>query len=73
MNLRTQVVRAPFVILLVAIAGCSRTVENADHVAGIQALMEGTPAWVEKGRLGTRLWKIEQQSERRASAFCDQH
>jgi murein L,D-transpeptidase YcbB/YkuD len=48
-------------ILLVAITGCSRKVDNADHVAGIRALTEGTPAWVEKGRLGTRLWKIEQQ------------
>ena len=40
--------------------GCSRSVDNSEHVTGIRAAVSQTPAWVDEGALGKRLWKIEQ-------------
>jgi murein L,D-transpeptidase YcbB/YkuD len=46
---------------LVLAAGCSKKFDNAQHAPALEALVAGTPAWVDKTPLGKRLWKVEQQ------------
>jgi murein L,D-transpeptidase YcbB/YkuD len=54
--------RAALVALaLVATVACAPKVENSQHADGIRAVVASTPAWVDKSKLGARLWKIEQQ------------
>ena len=52
---------AALVVIAVVTAACGRRVENADHVPGIKAIVESTPAWVDDTTLGKKLWAIEQQ------------
>jgi murein L,D-transpeptidase YcbB/YkuD len=40
---------------------CHRTVDNAQNATAMRAAVSRTPAWVDKTRLGRRLWAIEQQ------------
>jgi murein L,D-transpeptidase YcbB/YkuD len=41
-------------------AACQSNIDNAEHKQELQALVGRTPAWVDRGALGKRLWKIEQ-------------
>jgi murein L,D-transpeptidase YcbB/YkuD len=49
------------ITLIVSAPACSRKVDNAVHVEGIRAQVESTPPWVERSRLGKRLWQIERE------------
>lgn len=49
-------------ILLASVAAaCGGKLDNTQHVAAIQGIVESTPAWVVDTTLGKRLWTIEQQ------------
>ena len=45
--------------LTLGVSACSGKVENTQHVAGIQQVVSGSPAWVDQSPLGKRLWTIE--------------
>jgi murein L,D-transpeptidase YcbB/YkuD len=51
---------AVFVLTAFA-AACSSKVDNSQHVDAIRRTVEGSPAWVDRGALGKRLWQIERQ------------
>ncbi len=59
----TRVLRAAVtaIALSALAAACSSKVDNSQHVTGIRQTVEGTPSWVDRGELGTRLWQIERQ------------
>jgi murein L,D-transpeptidase YcbB/YkuD len=50
-----------FVAVVLIAAGCSQKIDNAQHAEAIKAVVASMPAWVERGPLGTRLWKIERE------------
>ena len=53
---------APGIVALTVLVGaCSSKVDNAQHTAGLTAIVESTPSWVDDSPLGQRLWKIEQE------------
>jgi murein L,D-transpeptidase YcbB/YkuD len=57
-------IRAFPVLVLVACVlatACAERVDNTRHASAIQALLEGTPAWIEPSPLGRRLWAIERE------------
>jgi murein L,D-transpeptidase YcbB/YkuD len=45
-------------LICAAVAACGR-VDNTEHVEGIKAATSSTPAWIDRDRLGQRLWTIE--------------
>src|SRR5262245_35927136 len=53
-----RAVCATFVVLSAA-CDFSPKVENSKHAPAIQRLVRSTPAWVDRGRLGSSLWKTE--------------
>jgi murein L,D-transpeptidase YcbB/YkuD len=42
-------------------AACDKRVDSVEHKEALHAFVSSTPAWVERGALGKRLWKIEEQ------------
>lgn len=53
--------RLPVLVLAVVfVSACSPKIESEAHVAGIRAIAESTPQWVDRGALGKRLWAIQQ-------------
>ena len=61
MKMRRALAASLIGILVPILTACAEKVDNADHAAGIRALVRSQPAWVEKGRLGRQLWAIERQ------------
>jgi murein L,D-transpeptidase YcbB/YkuD len=51
--------RALLVVVSVIASACAQTIDNTQHAAGIRAIVESTPRWVDRTPLGTRLWKME--------------
>jgi len=47
--------------VLAASVACHRApqVDNSQHAPAIQRLVSSTPAWVDRGRMGSALWKAE--------------
>jgi murein L,D-transpeptidase YcbB/YkuD len=52
---------AASVTLLAFAIGCSSKVENSQHVDAIRQVVEGSPKWVGRSGIDTRLWRIEQE------------
>jgi murein L,D-transpeptidase YcbB/YkuD len=46
---------------LAGVVACHRTpqVDNSQHVPGIRRVVGSTPAWIDRDRLGSTLWKAE--------------
>ena len=40
---------------------CQSRVDNTEHKEALRAVVSSTPAWVDRGALGKRLWKVQQQ------------
>ena len=68
--------RAFVTFALAAVMACNRgpQVDNSRHAAAIQRIVASTPAWVDRDRLGTKLWKAERDfyaSRRNLPAWLD--
>ena len=61
--MKIRALRAAVLLFCIAVLGtaCRQRVDNAVHKESLQALVSGTPSWVDRGALGKRLWKIEEQ------------
>jgi murein L,D-transpeptidase YcbB/YkuD len=49
------------VAALVLTSACATKVDNAQHAAALKAVLDGTPGWVGKTAVETRLWKVERE------------
>jgi murein L,D-transpeptidase YcbB/YkuD len=60
----TPLLRTAAVIgALTFVIACDRTppVDNSQHAPAIQRIVSSTPAWIDRGKLGSALWKAERQ------------
>ena len=46
-------------IAITVLPGCQRSVDNSVYVAALRGIVTGTPQWVDRSPLGTRLWSTE--------------
>src|SRR5258706_11327873 len=57
-----RLMRSSAVLFLLAalISSCAREkIDNSQYVAAIQKIVSSSPSWIERGKLGTRLWDSE--------------
>jgi murein L,D-transpeptidase YcbB/YkuD len=49
------------VVAAAAAQGCHRPIDNSIYVTAIRGVVSGSPSWVDRSPLGTRLWTLERQ------------
>jgi murein L,D-transpeptidase YcbB/YkuD len=59
----TPLLRSAVIGALIFLVACDRTprVDNSRHAPAIQRIVSSTPAWIDRGKLGSALWKDERQ------------
>jgi len=59
----TPLLRSAVIGALIFLVACDRTprVDNSRHAPAIQRIVSSTPAWIDRGKLGSALWKAERQ------------
>jgi murein L,D-transpeptidase YcbB/YkuD len=59
--MRIQALRlvVPVLAVVLSAVACERRVDNAQHADAMRALVRRTPAWVDKGPMGRKLWAFE--------------
>ena len=59
MKPRLRLATLTFLVAAAGLVGCTRKVDNAQHVPAIRQIAESTPAWTDRTPLGRKLWGYE--------------